>query len=46
MSTIADLIDAHHPEDLPEYEPAYRMPILDDDDEEDDCMSGSMLNFG
>ena len=32
------------PEDLPDYTPV-RMPVLDDDEMQDDCFAGMILNF-
>ncbi len=32
------------PEDLPDYAPV-RMPVLDDEEAQDDCLAGMILNF-
>ena len=45
MLNLADLIDEHFPEELPEYEPAYKLPVLDDDEECDEILVGVTLNF-
>ena len=32
------------PDDLPDYAPV-RLPVLDDEEMQDDCLAGMMLNF-